>query len=185
MREREGGRLLEDQSAWWVSMRSCTVGHASNILPVVKVVSRGSLFPWYPSSLRTVNCTHSICKLIDHYCVFKNNCSLITIIKEGFGEPLAFYLHTHPLTVLPHWRNSFKRGKGECSTTGQLQTIYKWTICLGREEPGYSLVVGRRGAGPESPVQTEHWDLMRGQDWEVSASAKSFGQRQIAPGPTV
>lgn len=82
-------------------MRSCTVGHASNILPVVKVVSRESLFPWYPSSLRTVNCTHSICKLIFHYCVFKNNCSLITVIKEGFGEPLAFYLHTHPLTVFP------------------------------------------------------------------------------------
>lgn len=92
------------------------MGHASNILPVVKVVRWGSLFPWYPSSLRTVNCTDSICKLIDHYHVLKNNCSLTAIMTEGFGEPLAFYVHTHPLTVLPHWRNSLKRGKGEGST---------------------------------------------------------------------
>ena len=61
-----------------------------------KLVSVISIF------IRTVNCTDSICKLIDRYHVFKNNCSLTAIITKGFGEPLAFYLHTHPLTVLPH-----------------------------------------------------------------------------------
>lgn len=110
-----------------------------------------------------MNCTHSIRKLIDHYCVFKNNCSLITIIKEGFGEPLAFYLHTHPLTVLPHRRNSFKRGKGNAlhwSASDHLQADH----LLGKGAARLRLVVGEGGAGPESPVQTEHWELVRGQD---------------------
>lgn len=156
-------------------MHSCTVGHASNILPVVKVVSRGSLFPWYPSSLRTVNCTHSICKLIDHYCVFKKNCSLTTIIKEGFGEPLAFSLHTHPLTVLPHWRNSLKRGKGECSTLVSFRPFRSGPSAWEGRSQATAWWLGERGLD-QSPVQTEHWDLVRGQDWEVSASAKSLAK---------
>lgn len=166
-------------------MRSCTVGHASNILPVVKVVSRESLFPWYPSSLRTVNCTHSICKLIFHYCVFKNNCSLITVIKEGFGEPLAFYLHTHPLTVFPIEGIPSREERANALQLVSFRPFTSGPSAWEGRSQATAWWLGDGGAGPESPVQTEHWDLMRGQDWEVSASAKSFGQRQMAPGPTV